>query len=215
MTYNIIGDIAGRFDELMLLLPKMPKADKIILVGDMMDRGAKSKEVIEWAMCNPDVIAIKGNHEDMMVDHFRKTKRYGTDIWLSNGGDKTLHSYGYETHCSVQMYSERYDILKEGDVPEAHIAWLEKLPIFFQDKGLFVSHAPWNGSFNLGKFKSEEDALWNRFKPSKYDDIFQVFGHNGSLKAYGNHAMCIDNSSKKQLWGIHFPTKQLIEQEYL
>ena len=68
MTYNIIGDIAGRFDELMLLLAKMPEADKVILVGDMVDRGPKSKEVIEWAMNNPNVIAIKGNHEDMMVD---------------------------------------------------------------------------------------------------------------------------------------------------
>ena len=59
MTYNIIGDIAGRFDELMLLLAKMPESDKVILLGDMVDRGSQSKQVIEWAMTNPNVIAIK------------------------------------------------------------------------------------------------------------------------------------------------------------
>jgi len=37
MKINIIGDIAGRYDELMLLIEKMPKADLIISVGDLVE----------------------------------------------------------------------------------------------------------------------------------------------------------------------------------
>ena len=69
MKINIIGDIAGRYDELMLLLAKMPEADLIVSVGDMVDRGPKSKEVIEFFMTNPKAYAIYGNHESMMYEH--------------------------------------------------------------------------------------------------------------------------------------------------
>lgn len=210
-TYNIIGDVAGRFDELILLLAKMPKADKTILVGDIIDRGPKSKEVVEWAMSNPDVIVIKGNHEDMMIDFYRAYNLYGQNIWQENGGDATIKSYG------CLLYSEKasfFDKIREY-LNKDHMDWMEKLPIFFKDEGLFVSHAPWNGSFDLGHFKSEVDMLWNRFKPKQYDDVFQIFGHNSSLRQFGNHAICIDNCSNKLLTGIHWPTKQLFEQEYL
>lgn len=192
MTYNIIADIAGRFDELLLLLAKMPKADKIILVGDMIDRGPKSKEVLEWAMSGPDVIALKGNHEHMMVDCYLNTGIYAPRIWEENGGYTTQESY-------------------DNYVPESHIYWMRDLPIFFEDEGLFVSHAPWNGSFKLGKYKSEEDILWNRYQPKKHKGVFQVHGHNSSLKVYGDYAICIDNCSQKVLTGLHWFTKQIFE----
>jgi serine/threonine protein phosphatase 1 len=210
-TYNIIGDIAGRLDELMLLLTKMPKANKIILLGDMIDRGPNSKEVIEWAMTNPDVIAIKGNHEDMMVDFYLKRNRYEQGIWFDNGGSATVQSYGCMLHTSKPSYEDK---IRES-LNKDHIEWMDKLPMFYEDAGLYVSHAPWNGSFALGKYKSAEDMLWNRYPPHKHEGILQVFGHNASLKAYHDYAICIDNSSKRVLTGMHWPTKEIIEQEYL
>ena len=211
MTYNIIGDIAGRFDELMLLLTKMPEADKVILVGDMIDRGPKSKEVIEWAMSNPNVIVIKGNHEDMMVDFYLDRKRYEDGIWFLNGGTATIKSYG----CLLTPDKPSNDSRIREALNKDHIEWIDKLPIFFEDEGLYVSHAPWNGSFQLGHYKSAEDMIWNRYPPKKREGIFQVFGHNSSLTAYGNYAICIDNCSKKVLTGMHWPTKEIIEQQYL
>lgn len=214
MTYNIVGDVAGRFTELMLLLAKMPAADKTILLGDMMDRGDQSKQVIEWAMNNPDVIAIKGNHEDMMIDFWENTKRYEEGIWVMNGGNTTIRSYD----CLLYPGKPSNEHLIRDYIPKEHIEWLKNLPIFFKDfsdsDGLFVSHAPWNGSFALGNYKSEEDALWNRYKPHDHEGVFQIFGHNSSLKQYGNHAICIDNSSKRVLTGIHWPTKQIFEVDY-
>ena len=211
MKYNIIADIAGRFDELMLLLAKMPEADKVILVGDMVDRGPKSKEVIEWAMSNPNVIVIKGNHEDMMVDFYYNRGRYEEGIWFDNGGSTTVESYSCKLFTGKPSYADK---IREF-FPKEHIEWMDKLPIFFEDDGLYVSHAPWNGSFSLGQYKSAEDMIWNRYPPHKHKDVFQVFGHNSSLRAYGNYAICIDNCSKKVLTGLHWPTKEIIEQEYL
>jgi serine/threonine protein phosphatase 1 len=211
MKYNIIADIAGRFDELMLLLAKMPEADKIILVGDMIDRGPKSKEVIEWAMTTPNVIAIKGNHEDMMIDFYLERNRYAPRIWFENGGKTTVESYGCQlcTDKPLNKYKIREALNKD------HIEWMDKLPLFYQDDGLYISHAPCNESFALGKYNNEEDMLWNRYPPRKHPGVFQVFGHNSSLRAYGNYAVCIDNCSARVLTGMHWPTKEIIEQEYL
>ena len=208
---NIIADIAGRFDELMLLLAQMPKDEPIILVGDLIDRGPKSKEVIEWAMTTPNVTVIKGNHEDMMVDFALNLKRYEEGIWFMNGGNKTMYSYG----CMLSHEKPSNDERIRAAIPKEHIDFLQKCPIFYKTDGLFVSHAPWNGSFDLGHYKSEEDALWNRYKPHKHEGVFQIFGHNSSMRQYGDYAICLDNSSKRVLTGIHWPSKKIYEQPYL
>lgn len=209
---NIIADIAGRYDELMLLLAQMPQDEPIILVGDLVDRGPKSKEVIEWAMTTPNVITIKGNHEDMMVDFALNLKRYEEGIWFMNGGNKTMYSYG----CMLSHEKPSNDERIRAAIPKKHIEWLQKLPIFYREEGLFVSHAPWNGSMHeLGHYTSEEDALWHRYQPKKREGIIQIFGHNSSLRQYGDYAICIDDSSRKKLTGIHWPSKKIYQQDYL
>lgn len=208
---NIIADIAGRFDELMLLLAQMPEDESILLVGDLMDRGPKSREVIEWAMKTPNVITIKGNHEDMMIDFALNTKRYEEGIWFSNGGDKTIKSYG----CKKYVYKPSNEEAIRESIPKEHIEWLSNLPIFYKEDGLFVSHAPWIETNQLGNYTNEFDSLWNRYPPFPTVGMFQIFGHNSSLKQYGNYAICIDDSSKGQLTGIHWPSKKIYQQEYL
>lgn len=212
---NIISDVAGRFDELMLLLIQMPKDEKILLVGDLMDRGPKSKEVIEWAINNPNVSVLKGNHEDMMIDYFENTNKYQEGIWIGNGGYSTLRSYGYEFNFSNGMYfSDEIKINKKGDVPKEHIEWLKQLPKFYKEEGLYVSHAPAR-SIVLGRGEDTEDFLWNRNPPQKVKGTFQIFGHNSEMEVYGDYAICIDNCSKNVLTGIHWPTKQVFQQDYL
>jgi len=198
---NIIGDIAGRFDELMLLLVQMPKDEKIILVGDLVDRGPKSKEVIEWAMSTPNVITLMGNHEHMMIDYLLNTGLYGPRIWEMNGGDKTLDSY-YD--------SETGDVV----IPKEHLEWLKNLPKFYKEEGLYISHAPLR-STELGYKEEIQDFLWNRNPPPKVPGVFQIFGHNSSMKKYGDYSICIDDCSKRKLTGIHWPSKKIYQQDYL
>jgi hypothetical protein len=72
----VIGDVHGCYDELMLLLDKLnysPRDYDVILAGDLVDRGPKSQEVVEWAMSHQDkgVQAVAGNHDEK---HFRYYK---------------------------------------------------------------------------------------------------------------------------------------------
>ncbi len=61
----IIGDIHGCFYELQCLLDKIGpnKDDEIISVGDFVDRGPSSLEVVKFFRQNQNTVAIKGNHE--------------------------------------------------------------------------------------------------------------------------------------------------------
>ena len=194
--YNIIADIAGRFDELQELLKLMPPAEKVILVGDLMDRGPKSKDVIKWAMNTANVITLLGNHELMMIE---ASEGDPTDhLW--NGGKQTLKSYRVK-HPSEYLKS--------------HINWMSKLPLYFRDEGLLVSHAPWYGELPTVQSKLDPfHVTWNREEPEKIEGVFQIHGHNSKMKKYGDWGMCIDDCFNNRLCGITWPNKEIFQVNY-
>lgn len=205
MKINIIGDIAGRFDEFQLLLEKMPEADLILSVGDMIDRGPKSKEVLEFFMNTPNTEAIYGNHEDMMVEG---TKGVQGNMWMRNGGGVTIKQF-MEPDGSIL-------------IPVEIIEWLEKRPMYFQTDDLFVSHAPITSLKNVpaDPYGRDHFFIWNRYPPGKPQGKFVINGHNGILEEYkwgdgSVYGMCIDNSHRGELVGLHWPTREIFRQEYL
>ena len=44
--HYIIGDVHGEYTTLLALLEKIPKDSEIIFVGDLIDRGFRSREVV-------------------------------------------------------------------------------------------------------------------------------------------------------------------------
>ena len=85
---NLIGDIQGNYHTLRALLKQMPDEEPVS-VGDMVDRGPRSKEVLEFFRLHGK--ALLGNHEHMMLDYFKGTEIYMPHIWLLNSGDATLY----------------------------------------------------------------------------------------------------------------------------
>lgn len=201
--YNIIGDIAGRYDELMLLLDKMPRDAEVISVGDLIDRGPKSKEVVEWFMCNGK--AIMGNHEHLCLDYYNKLKNtpyYPYGCWGYNGGKATLRSFG-------------------GVVPDNVLSWMSCLPMYMVVEDCLVSHSFPKYNENLEKAcdlgvsvycRGEGSIIWNRIPPNRIDEYkLQIAGHNSQtgLRWYddedGKYALCIDDSRLGRLTGVHLP----------
>lgn len=84
-----------------------PSADKLILLGDYVDRGQKSKQVIEQVMDmlkNENVIALRGNHDQMMLDALTKNDESYAAHWIRNGAINTLISY-----CGMDLFEEGFD----------------------------------------------------------------------------------------------------------
>lgn len=216
MSYNIIGDIAGRYDELIQLVDKMPEGE-VIAVGDLVDRGDQSRQVIEYFM-EPGRRAILGNHEHLMLDHLLKGGFYQPGIWFWNGGGATLESY------------------PDREVPQEHIDWLLNLPKYIEVDGCLISHAflrpsaiddqvvlEENCEFGAHiNRKGESTIIWNRGRPVRRESWrLQICGHNSQmgLKEFrddeGLFAICLDDSRNEKLTGLHLPTLEVFQVDYL
>lgn len=208
----IISDIAGQYDALMRLVSRFPD-EKFILVGDLVDRGPKSREVVQWAIDNQDrVTTLMGNHEHMMLDHYLKTGRYEERLWLRhNGGNKTRSSY-------------------KGQRPSsAHLNFLISRPLCVMLDGCLVTHAPLDPLFEPRELMEAQafgcgfsmEMIWNILEPSPRP-YYQIFGHQGDwgLRTFKDsegkpYATCIDQSYKDVLTAIHWPTFEVFEEPYL
>ena len=210
---NVVSDIAGNFKTLMALIKKMPD-DEVLSVGDMVDRGPRSKEVVDWFMKNGK--AILGNHEHMMLDFYLHDQSfYGQGLWQYNGGGKTQISYGMKT-------------------PTEHLDWLKTLPLYVEVENCLVAHSfvyssPYYSlkeSCKLGTTSRspelDRSIIWNRHDPVRLDEYdMQIAGHNSQFglkhfsDQFGEFAVGIDTSREKVLTGIHLPSMEIFQQEYI
>lgn len=94
MKYFVSGDIHGFYDEWQNALKDKDfdlnnPEHKIILCGDLFDRGSQPKEIIDFVLKHKDkVILIRGNHEDLMEQMIeRNSSDYGD---LCNGTAQTI-----------------------------------------------------------------------------------------------------------------------------
>lgn len=126
-----IGDIHGCYDKLMSLMDKISPTidDTIIFLGDYIDRGPQTRDVIDYLIKLNEVtncIFLTGNHEQMLLDYINDQN---DDMFLYTGGYATLESYGNlnqlkeHTHMcflnSLEWYNtdDQYIYVHAGLVP--------------------------------------------------------------------------------------------------
>jgi len=186
-TYAI-GDLHGHHAELMGLYQKLVTEapmdltkDLLIFLGDIVDVGPKSKEVvsqiIKWQeeYNKPGelhVVCLYGNHEDLMVDALNSLHPIYNDpnCWLDQGGDETLKSYTPKLDkLSKKAFQKARKSPGEYLDPE-HIRWISSLPYFYMDADYVFVHG---GLPNLpleviikasqnGDTKLNYDLIWLR-----------------------------------------------------
>lgn len=192
----VVGDIHGMFNRLIRLKSKLPAlgpADKIIFLGDYIDRGPDGFKVLRylynWQLKNPNVICLKGNHEDMMINFLDRfeidcfldiDKAYiDYDPWLFNDGEDTIRSVtGTRTPWLIKPI----------------IQWVRNLPLHYKIDNLNFSHSGYNAS-RVDEFGEEMNYygyLWSR------DEFLQFY--KGSEKWYIGH-------TPTQLASQHLPLR--------
>lgn len=137
--------------------------DTLVFVGDYIDRGKNSFEVVSFLISlqkevgEENCICLKGNHEQMVIDH--------ADYWKSNGGNKTLKSF-----------------YRNGKRISDYVWWFKKLPLIYDVEEIVFCHA------GLPKYKIEDntqdDILWDREWLSRNLETEKqvVFGHTPSTQ---------------------------------
>jgi serine/threonine protein phosphatase 1 len=155
----IVGDIHACPQELEALLAvlSLRPEDRIVFLGDYVDRGPGAREVVDLLLgMRADAVCamtfLKGNHEDMFLDFMGYKGNYG-EAFLMNGGVKTLISYGCTPFMDPGAIVAR--------VPEAHRTFFRNLELMFPTGEVLCVHA---GISPLRPLKEQdpEDLLWIR-----------------------------------------------------
>lgn len=169
-----IGDIHGTAGKLEALLRKIDAwfrerhesdAPRFIFLGDYIDRGPNSREVIERVrvLQEKGAVCLRGNHEELMIQSTES--ELGLLTFLSNGGAETMKS--------LQTIDAFYEAR----------AWMETLPIFFEDELRYYVHAGVRPGVPLAD-QSQEDQLWIRDEFLRHPGPFPkyiVHGHTPTV----------------------------------
>ena len=159
-----IGDVHGYADTLLALLDSLnlSSRDRVVLLGDLVDRGPRSCEVIRIARENPQIFSVLGNHEEMMlnsfdVDNIEMMTAQQTN-WFYVGGRATNQSY-IDEFTNSQGDIDDFDLrMRVGK----DLAWLDSLPhhIVLDDFRLVhAGYSPWDGDLDL---QSTDTLMWIR-----------------------------------------------------
>ena len=169
-----IGDLHGHHGPLQRMLQKIDlrSGDFIIFIGDYIDRGPDSKELvqelIELRFAHPHVAFLRGNHEDMLIGSLGYSAVVSDmSTWLYNGGSQTLHSYGLsrdELNHIVSLWdeSERRAALRKV-FPKEHINFFLDLELYVETEHHFFCHAGVDPAVSIEEGKqSPHNLLWMR-----------------------------------------------------
>ena len=132
------------------LKPYLDKGDKLLLLGDFIDRGPDScgclmlAKKLQEEYGKDQIIATKGNHEVWFIDFL---KGLGDD-WLAEderfGTSKTfLTAEQYEELVTITSRDERLDFIKKN-IRQNHrdlVAWMCKLPLYYETPTQIFTHA--------------------------------------------------------------------------
>jgi serine/threonine protein phosphatase 1 len=170
LTY-VIPDLHGRYDLLSDALAGIDaraggEAGTIVTLGDYVDKGPDSKQVIERLLSGAAAgwrfVALKGNHDVLMLEALRDPAKM--TAWMAKGGDAALASYGGDPAA----------------VPQAHIAWLDRLSLMHVDTHRLYVHAGVDPDVPLD-LQREATLLCKRYPkgfPGGFGALHVVHGHD-------------------------------------
>lgn len=189
-NFIVIGDVHGCYDELNELLLKQDISEllqlpntAVVFVGDLIDKGPKSKEVLNWFFNmekkNSNYFCIRGNHEYKLQRYLR-----GNSVEISHGLKETIEQ------CNLDFNNSSYDFKYAQFLLEE----LDSLPFMIKiANNAYITHAGINPSKHILRqpkeyllfartynpithsFNTPGDAPWFEKYPKSKPNIY--FGH--------------------------------------
>jgi serine/threonine protein phosphatase 1 len=162
---GVIGDIHGCHRTLQAVYKKLiNETEEIYIVGDLIDRGPSSKDVVQFCIDN-GIKFTKGNHEDMLIEAVEHPTENNILMHYRNGGSKTAESYTKKS--TPEWYEEYFDEMKSS----GHYEFLKHPPLTYDFPKVVISHA------GIVEGGDRETILWNKTIPLEHLDKLQVIGH--------------------------------------
>ena len=191
-----VGDIHGDLDALERVfssLPALDSGDTIVFVGDYVDRGPKSAQVIAFvrklgAKGPAKVVALRGNHEDAWL----RVVDVGWPEFVTPPGNGCLAAMRSFTGGpvadpdAVPRADERGTLQTGAFFPEDVVEWMRALPHWYEDDHAIYVHAGLprgkSGFLHPSKVETPSALLWLRDEDffRNYRGKLVVFGHTAT-----------------------------------
>jgi len=195
MRTFVTSDIHGNNEAFNKALKhiQLQKDDKLILLGDYIDRGVDSKGVLDTILYLKEqdfnLVCLIGNHEQMFLDAINDHRNLSQ--WIMNGGDTTLSSF-----LTRSIHK----------IPIQYIDLIKSFNYYYEDGKYIFVHAALN-MFNENPFDDLETILWSRepdwlLNEAWLKDRTLIHGHSPTeakliIESVQNrrNIICIDNGS--------------------
>jgi len=180
-----IGDIHGCARALEVILDAIvpDPGDVIITLGDYIDRGPQSRQVIDRLLrleqeCQ--LIPLQGNHECLLLDALQRKTLF--NFWLQCGGQQTLESYGGTLE----------------QIPPSHIDFFQRCQRYHETEQHLFFHANFNPALPAAE-QDDQQLFWEHLRgpgPGQHISGKRVFvGHTpqdrGRILRL-DHIVCLD-----------------------
>ncbi|NJO41050.1 MAG: serine/threonine protein phosphatase [Cyanobacteria bacterium CRU_2_1] len=161
-----IGDVHGHYDGLMRLLEAIALSsdDQLYFVGDLIDRGPKSAQVVRFVRDNA-YPCVMGNHEQLLLESFpgNRVSQYALQAWLQSGGQSTVTSF------------DNPEVLLEN------LDWFRSLPTHLDLEDIWLVHAGLHPGLSIDAQTAQEycwirEEFHSMSKPY-FDDKLIITGH--------------------------------------
>ena len=190
MRLLAIGDIHGCCSALTALWGAVKPADgdTVVFLGDYVDRGPESREVLELMAAESrksNRVFLRGNHEVMMLDALENP--FQAESWRECGGLETLMSYGITPGKDWA-----------SKIPETHWRFVQATVRYHETPRHIFVHGCLEPHLNLDR-QMDDVLYWQTFDqllPHKSGKKV-VCGHttheDGDIEDVG-HGVCIDTA---------------------
>lgn len=229
----VIPDIHGRYHELELILKRilpLRKRDKLIFLGDYVDRGSHSYQVIDrlaglQTEYKDRVVCLIGNHELMLLqglgfietpsESFAETQY---DIWTGNGAYQTIHSYMLKAGMSDANPLLLNRSRVKGLFPKEHIDFLCNLKAYYEEGNFVFIHGGCHPNQSPSDY-SVDVLTWDRSlcklvrrlidtnQPMTWEHTI-VTGHNASLKPVVSDKFLMLDCGMQQLLAVELNSRE-------
>lgn len=223
MNHYVMSDIHGMgdlFDEVMNYLEEDNEPYQLIYLGDACDRGPDGYRIMKQLLRNPNVIYLKGNHEDLFVKAAYAFRRLCQDEHMTS--NQIYEAYGRDVSYIMQMEQDMWlhyanggastfeSWIKDG-CPQGIITQLQNLPVKYSYKNYDFCHAGCLSYYFEND--DEKEMIWSRkhFPMPWIKGRTLIHGHTPVMHLFygGREYQAIENAPPKYLQPVRYSVNKI------